>query len=136
MMTRHAGRAWRTVFAIVAVASVARADEPLRDQVDRLIEAKLNGKFAAPATDAEIFRRLKLDLHGYVPSADEARAYLDDPSPYKYEKALDRILAAPEFARRMQVVFDLMLMERRPDSAIPAKDWRAWLRSAFLEERP
>ena len=127
---------WAIVPIVCGFAAGVRADEALHEAVDRLVEAKLAGKFAAPATDAEVFRRLKLDLHGYVPTADEARAYLDDVSPYKYERAVDRLLAAPEFARRMQVVFDLMLMERRADKNVPAKDWRAWLREQFLANRP
>ena len=36
----------------------------------------------------------------------------------------------------MQDVFDAMLMERRDDTHVPAKDWRAFLRQAFAENVP
>jgi hypothetical protein len=114
---------------------------PLREQIDRLIEAKLEEELpgqgpAAPSTDAEFVRRIWLDLTGMIPPADEARAFLDDPSPYKRARLIDRLLESPDYARRMEQVFDVVWMERRPDLHVPAADWRAFLRKAFAENRP
>jgi hypothetical protein len=114
----------------------AVAGEPLHAAIDREIEGKLNGQVAAPATDAEFLRRVMLDLAGMIPTAAEARAFLDDPSPYKRERLIDRLLASPEYARRMQYVFDAMLMERRDDQHVPAKEWREFLRQSFAENKP
>ncbi len=36
----------------------------------------------------------------------------------------------------MAVVFDFMLMERRPDKYVTSDEWRAWLQTAFAENRP
>ncbi len=116
-------------------ASGARG-EPLHRKIDRTIEAKLEGDAAPPATDAEFLRRISLDLAGMIPTSAEARAFLDDPSPYKRPKLIDRLLAAPEYARRMQDVFDAMLMERRDDTHVPAPEWRAFLRRAFADNLP
>jgi hypothetical protein len=112
------------------------AGEPLHRRIDRAIESKLEGDPAALATDGEFLRRVSLDLAGMIPSAAEARAFLDDPSPYKRERLIDRLLASPEYARRMQEVFDAMLRERRDEQHVPAAQWQAFLRRAFAENMP
>jgi hypothetical protein len=119
----------------------ADAPGPLHERIDRLIEAALARQLpgqapAAPATDGEFLRRVWLDLAGTIPTAAEARAFLDDPSPYKRTALIDRLLEAPTFARRMQQVFDVMLMERRTDVYVPSGPWREFLRSAFADDRP
>jgi hypothetical protein len=119
----------------LAVAS-ASAGESLHRAIDRLVDAKAAGETAAPATDAEFLRRVFLDLAGMIPISTEARAFLDDPSPYKRQKLIDRLMASPEYARRMQDVFDAMLMERRDDVHVPAPEWRAFLRKAFTDNVP
>jgi hypothetical protein len=115
--------------------SVVRG-EPLHRKIDKTIEAKLEHDAAPPATDAEFLRRIHLDLAGMIPTSAEARAFLDDPSPYKRPKVIDRLLASPGYARRMQDAFDAMLMERRDDTHVPAQEWQAFLRQAFAENVP
>lgn len=109
---------------------------PLHERIDRLIERELEGKFALPATDGEFVRRVYLDLTGMIPSADEARDFIDDPSPYKRDRLIDRLLAAPTYARRMQIAFDVMLMERRDQQKVPADQWKTYLYQSFLENKP
>jgi len=116
---------------------------PLHEQIDRLIEARLETTLsarsqgpAALATDAEFVRRIWLDLAGMIPPADAARAFLDDPSPYKRLRLIDRLLESPSYARRMQQVFDVLWMERRRDQYVPAKAWQAFLYQVFAENRP
>ena len=84
---------------------VARG-EPLHRKIDRTIEAKLDGDAAPPATDAEFLRRIYLDLAGMIPTSAEARAFLDDPSPYKRPQAdrppAGRPRVCPADARRLR----------------------------------
>jgi hypothetical protein len=117
-------------------AATGAGAEPLHRRIDRTVEATLNGEPAAPATDAEFLRRVCLDLAGMIPSSAEARAFLDDPSPYKRMRLIDRLLDSPEYARRMQDVFDVMLMERRDDVNVLGADWRDFLRRAFALNVP
>jgi hypothetical protein len=119
-------------------AVLAGSDTPLHfhEQVDRLVEAPLGGKLAAPATDSELCRRIWLDLIGRIPTAADARAYIDDPSPYKRVKLVDRLMQMPEFDRRLAVVFDLWLMERRPDQHVPRREWLEYLRRSFAANKP
>jgi hypothetical protein len=126
----------RAALCLCLLPLLCAADSPLHERIDRAIESSQGGRLAAPATDGEFLRRACLDLTGIIPTADEARAFLDDPSPYKRERLIDRLLDSPESSRRMQVVFDVMLMERRPDLHVPAAAWEGFLMDAFAENRP
>ncbi|MFQ5730415.1 MAG: DUF1549 domain-containing protein [Planctomycetaceae bacterium] len=110
----------------------ASAADRLHVRIDRLIEARAAGPVAAPATDAEFLRRTFLDLTGRIPSAAEARAFLADTSSKKRGKLIDRLLAGPEYSRRMAELFHVVLMERRGDNA----EWAAFLRSSFEQNKP
>jgi hypothetical protein len=122
--------------AVWAWAFPGFAGEPLRDRIDRMIVAGRDGKVAAQAVDSEFLRRATLDLTGMIPTAAESRDFIDDPSPYKRTKLIDRLLNRPEYARRMQTVFDTMLMERRPDTHVPSNVWQAYLRESFRNNKP
>lgn len=131
------GSSWAGLLMLGLIGgSEGEAGLPLRGRIDREIESAAGGVVAAPATDAEFLRRAWLDLAGVVPTSGEARAFLDDPSPYKRERLIDRLLAAPSYARRMQQVFDEMWMERRSGTVVAAEDWRAWLFECFSANRP
>lgn len=133
------GPAAAIVLALPWSASATLADDgarPLHEAIDHVIDAGLSGEAAPPATDGEFLRRVMLDLTGAIPTSAEARAFLDDPSPYKRTRLIDRLLESPEFARRMSTVFDIMIMERRPDQHVPTAAWRDYLYTAFRANRP
>ena len=111
-----------------------RAGLSLHERIDQLVE---RGQPAVPpATDAEFLRRVSLDLVGMIPTSDEARAFLDDPSPYKRARLVDRLLNSPAYARNMAIVFDSILMERRPDANVQGPQWHEFLRAAFAGNQP
>lgn len=125
-------------FALAAALCCARgaAAESLHERIDREIAAKLSGPPAALASDAEFVRRIYLDLTGSAPSLEACRQFLNDPSPDKRERLIDRLLDSPEHFRRMQIVFDLMLMERRPDQNVSAAEWQEFLYQSFAKNTP
>jgi hypothetical protein len=116
----------------------AQAQAPLHEQIDQLIAARPNfTAMAAPlASDSEFLRRVYVDLTGTIPTAAEARAFLDDRSPAKRQQRVDKLLASPEHARRLQTVFDVMLMERRPDKHVPRAQWQGYLEASFAANKP
>ncbi len=119
--------------AVLAVGQPAPAGEPLHARVDRLIAAKAEGKPAsALADDAEFLRRVYLDLAGRIPSAAEARAFFDDTSADKRARLIDRLLGGPDYPRRMQELFHVMLMERLGDHP----EWTKYLRASFEANKP
>ncbi len=98
--------------------------------------SRISLRAAAPASDAEFLRRIYLDLIGTIPAATEARAFLNDRSPGKRPALIDHLLASPEHARHLATVFDVLLMERRPDKYVPRADWLEYLRSCVAANKP
>ncbi len=121
---------------LVSLAGVATAAEPLAPRIDQLIEANLVGPVAPLASDADFLRRITLDLTGVIPTSTEAKAFLDDPAPNKREALIDRLLASPRFPIHMATVFDVMLMERRPDKHVPTPEWQKFLQESFRTNKP
>jgi hypothetical protein len=122
-----------TVFAAPAPA------QPLHERIDRVAladETSLARSAAPLASDAEFLRRVALDLTGTISTAADARAFLKDTAPGKRDRLIDRLLASPEYARHMRDVFDVMLMERRPDKHVPRAAWQEYLRASFAENKP
>ncbi|HIF01125.1 MAG TPA: DUF1553 domain-containing protein [Fuerstia sp.] len=118
---------------LLTVTSVHAADGDLHKQIDRLIEARTQDlTFGATAADSEFLRRVYLDLAGRIPSADEVRRFLANTSPLKRTSLIDALLAGPDYPRRMQELFHVMLMERRGEH----DDWTRFLRTAFEQNLP
>ena len=88
------------------------------------------------ASDAEFLRRATLDLAGTIPTAEQARAFLADRDPAKRGKLVDRLLASPDYARRMEQAITVMFLERRSGGKIPDAQWSAYLRKAFETNEP
>ena len=121
--------------SLLAAGSFAAAQEPLHQRIDQLVEANLIGPAAPLAGDAEFLRRVYLDLAGAIPSAADARAFLDDAAPNKRELLIDRLLASPRFPIHMATTFDIMFMERRPDKHVTDAEWRKYLQAAFEQNK-
>jgi len=124
----------------VAADTNSPGQPPLHQQIDALINETLakNGLTAGGSTsDSEFVRRIYLDLVGRVPGVDETRAFLADAAANSDARTqlIDRLLASPEHARRMQYVLDEMIMERRGGSNVPDAEWQAWLRQAVADNR-
>lgn len=123
--------------------SVAGNERPLHELIDEHIEANWKEaklRPAAMASDAEFLRRVFLDLTGIIPAADVARTFLDDDSPEKRAKLIDRLLDSPEYSLHMARVMDVMLNERRIATIrsynIPIEEWRDYLMSSFAANKP
>ncbi len=71
--------------------------------VDAFLLQKLREKgwsFSKPLPKQALLRRLTLDLTGLPPTPEETQAFLADPSPDAYEKAVDRLMASPAYGER------------------------------------
>lgn len=133
-------RILRGAFAALVLWAPAHADEilpadwPIEEVVDHYIDAAIEAKGlhpAPPADDATIVRRLTLDLVGRVPTAAEARAFVESTEPDKRAKLVDRLMEAPGFARHQADALDGMMMagvrgNLREYLARALKDGRSW----------
>jgi hypothetical protein len=106
--------------------------EPIHQQIDSMIESRVDGVVAAPSSDAEFLRRVYLDLVGRIPSRAEATTFLDDASPDKRGELVDRLTASDEFPNRMTDLFHVVLMERMGDH----EEWREYLHGSFTSNKP
>jgi hypothetical protein len=72
-----------------------------RTDVDRLVLTKLDKMGIQPSElsdDAEFFRRVSLDIAGTLPTSAQVRAFLNDASPDKRQKAVEKLLSSPGYA--------------------------------------
>src|SRR5262245_6534334 len=105
-------RKLRPALAIAAMLLIGRStaraadwlppDRPIAEAVDRAIEEVLRKEGVKPAPladDATLVRRLMLDLAGRIPTAAEARAYVESTDCEKRTRLVDRLMASPGFAR-------------------------------------
>ncbi len=119
--------------------AVIANDLPLHQAIDLHIVTGWKSRKATPAArtnDAEFLRRVCLDLNGTIPSSTDVRAFLDDRDPEKRTKLIDRLLDSPQYARHMQHIFDVMLLERLPGGFLTDAQWQEYLRASFEKNKP
>ena len=97
-----------------------------------------------PSPDADphtLLRRLRFDLTGLPPSLEETDAFAADHSPAAYERAVDRLLASPQFGERMAMYW--LDVVRYADSGGYHSDnersvwlFRDYVVQAFNDNRP
>jgi hypothetical protein len=118
------------------------AAQPQLNYIDRLVDAKLQRMKALPAPlagDGDFLRRVFLDLTGIPPTADQARAFLQDPRPSAVKRAalVDQLLASPEFDDHWTYKFaDLLQVNRKflGDKGVQA--FRGWIHDAIAANMP
>jgi len=93
------------------------------------------------AEDHLLLRRLSLDLTGLAPTAAAAEAFAASSDPLKVERAVDRLLASPEYAERWAAVW--LDLARYADSSGHGSDplrtiwrYRDWVIEAYDRNLP
>ncbi len=98
--------------------------------IDAFVLGKLEEKGFAPAPPASkraLLRRVYFDLIGLPPTEEEARAFLDDPSPDAYEKLVDKLLADRRYGERWaRHWLDLVRFAESDGFAIDGERPTAW----------
>ena len=116
----------------------------VNNPIDNFVLTKLEKQDLQPneETDEEtLIRRVTFDLTGLPPTIAEIDAFLNDNSTNAYEKAVDRLLASPQYAERMAT--EWLDVARYADTYgytvdryRPAWPWRDWVIKAFNENMP
>lgn len=114
-----------------------------RGKLDELVFAKLNElgiEPANPCSDAVFVRRVYFDAIGTLPTAAEARQFLESSDPDKRAKLIDELLQRPEFADYLAMKWsDLFRVKAEfPINLWPnaAQAFHHWLRTAVKKDMP
>lgn len=125
-------RAVSLIGLMVICGTAIHADDPVHSRIDQIIEAAAGSDVAPAADDAEFLRRVYLDLVGRIPSLVEARSFLSDQTGDRRTVLIDRLLASPEYPRRMRDIWNVQLMERAGEH----EEWLKFLEVSFSENKP
>jgi len=117
-------------FARVAPSKPKQTLTP--DALDALLEQHIGGLASAAVCDDESFlRRITLDLLGRQPKPEEVAEFAADPSMTKRAKAVERLLASPEFGANWANYWSDVISYRTPQPELtflnytPFKKWLA-----------
>jgi hypothetical protein len=116
-------------------AAPLAADELSRRVDDELATVwRSNGiRPVGPSSDSEFMRRVYLDLTGRIPSVFEAQDFLEDSSPDRRERLVDRLLAHRDHATHLAAVWREILLPSEVDLSRvggPVK-FEEWLAERF-----
>ncbi len=113
------------------------------ERIDKLVAShllKLGIPSAGVCSDEVFVRRVYLDAIGTLPTAEEARTFLADPSSGKRDALIDRLLTRDEFADYWAMKWCDLL---RVKSEFPINLWpnavqayHRWIRTAIKENLP
>ena len=142
------------VIVAAALAGTAEAGSPVhpfecdadpapQGRIDELVLSKLRQLGIAPArlcSDGVFVRRAYLDVTGTLPTADEARLFLNDRDPDRRRKLVDRLLEREEFVDYWTMKWCDLL---RVKSEFPINLWpnavqayHRWIRTCVKENMP
>ncbi len=74
-----------------------------RNSIDQFVRQRLDEKGLQPADDADpstLVRRVYFDLIGLPPTPKQIDDFINDSSPHRYPRLIDRLLDAPQFGQR------------------------------------
>ncbi len=112
----------------------------VRNEIDKLVYARLQKLGYLPSdtcSDSEFLRRSTLDAIGMLPTVEEARAFLADNDPGKYERWVDALLDRPEWADHWAVKWgDLIRPNPSRVGVKPVYLLDQWIRQSFRENKP
>lgn len=108
--------------------------------IDGLVWDKLERMGIQPSgrcDDATFVRRVYLDTIGTLPTAEEARAFLESNQPNKREVLVDQLLDRREYSLYWSLLWaDLMRVDANALGAESSVAMTRWLRKQFEQNRP
>lgn len=121
-----------------------RGAEWIANPIDAFVLNRLHEEGLGPSDEAppeRLLRRVTFDLAGRPPTIAELDAYLEDASPARYARVVERLLDSPEYGERMAVNWldvaryadTFGYQDDKPNRVWP---WRDWVIRAFNENLP
>lgn len=115
-------------------AQSAHGDPKISQAIDGIILKELAANKLTPsprADNAELVRRIYLDLLGRISSTEEFAAWSQDASPEKDHRLIDKLLDHPEMALFWVDLLEVWLNGRDPQPGPGAKEFRDYLRKGL-----
>jgi hypothetical protein len=125
---------------LVDVPGFQVAEVPQDNPIDKAVYAKLNRMRVKPSdvcTDPEFVRRVYLDAIGVLPPREEVQEFLNDPSPDRRKKVIDRLLNRPEFFDFWTLKFaDILRSNGRLIQPKGSYVYHRWIRTNLEQDKP
>ena len=122
------------------VAGFVWPNPPTNNRIDQLLQARQQLLQIVPSdlcSDGEFIRRLSLDVLGVLPTANETRTFLADPSPTKRATLIDSVLQRDEFSQYWALKWgDLLQVKASKLSAAGVAKFHEWLVRSIRDNRP
>jgi hypothetical protein len=132
---------WLTCTALVRAggpksdSKVQRLDAAaLARLVDDYIDKRLRVEQipASPRTeDTAFLRRAYLDIHGVIPTLDQARAFMDSAAPGRRARLVDELLASPRYGAHFADIWTHHLYPAPANNRIKPEALTRWLEQGF-----
>lgn len=140
IMVRYQGRV-AVHSASVPLGAPIENLPPAKTFVDEHVFANLKQVGIPPSPvcdDATFLRRVTLDIAGRLPTEQEATAFAADSDKDKRDKAIDALLATPDYADYFASKWTALLKNRRDvESDKPGNfAFHAWVRDSLLANKP
>jgi hypothetical protein len=128
-----------------AVSPPSNAFPEERNFIDVELYAAMKKAGISPAplsSDAEFLRRITLDLGGRIPTTAEVRAFLQDTTGDKRQRAIDRLLASDEFNDRWALWFGDLVQNTLVASGVGRgtgdgrSPFHRWIRASIEARKP
>lgn len=121
-----------------------QSDSVVENRIDIPIMDKLGSLGLSPAPSADrrtLIRRLKIDLHGLLPSDQEVSTFVNDTSEDAYVRLVDQYLASPQYGERwarywLDLVRYCDTMEEWAETIGPSYPYRDWVAQALNQDMP
>jgi hypothetical protein len=141
IMARHMG--FVSVFTAIVPHGPPLADIPdfkPNNKIDELAVAKwkkLGLKPSGTCDDATFIRRVTIDLCGRLPTAVEVKAFLEDKSPDKRSKLIDKLLDSGDYPAYFAMKWGSILRNSKLAGADEASvAFHNWLKDQIARNRP
>ena len=113
---------------------------PQKNFIDQLIFKKLKGLGIPPSAlcdDSTFVRRAFIDVTGRLPTADQARSFVEDKDPNKRDKLVEYLLQHPGYGDYFANKWALVLRNQRVQNTLgPSFKFHGWIRRAIQENMP
>lgn len=129
VLAHYAGKIAYTVVEVPGpeVPESAFPTESLSDPIDKALAGKLRRLNIVPSpacSDEEFVRRIYLDVTSTLPSPEDVRLFVNDPSPDKRHRLIDQLLEHPfHHALWATRLTDMMGADNRYLDPVPFHDW-------------